>query len=35
MQTDEIWNHNVNAIQVLNYHLFGYVTPQDSQTVID
>lgn len=33
MQTDETFGtHNVNAIQILNYHLFGYVTPQDSQT---
>lgn len=32
MQTDETFGtHNVNAIQILNYHLFGYVTPQDSQ----
>ena len=32
MQTDETFGtHNVNAIQILNYYLFGYVTPQDSQ----
>ena len=32
MQTDETFGtHNVNAIQILNYHLFGYVTPQDGQ----
>lgn len=32
MQTDETFGtHNVNAIQILNYHLFGYTTPQDSQ----
>lgn len=32
MQTDETFGtHNVNAIQILNFHLFGYVTPQDGQ----
>lgn len=32
MQTDETFGtHNVNAIQILNYHLFGYTTPQANQ----
>ena len=32
MQTDETFGtHNVNAIQILNYHLFGYVIPKNGQ----
>lgn len=32
MKTDDTFGtHNVNAIQILNYHLFGYTTPQANQ----